>query len=145
GGKTWIPSTSSIFGQITAARLSTAGWGLGLIEFSETFDYPSEVFFWDWKTGRQKRIYRVKDRKVTDMTLVKPDGPIYLGAVEHFGELQQLPIPRKVKIIRSGNGLDWSEMDVDYRATARRVILAAAGSDEIWAATDTGMILKLIP
>ena len=143
GGKNWSPSTSSIFGRISAARFSPQGWGLGLIEFSDTFEWPSEVFFWDWKTGRQKRIYRVKDRKVTDMAIASPDGPIYFGAVEHFGELQQLPIPGKVKIIRSDNGIKWTEMEVDYHAVARRVILSAAGPNDIWAATDTGMILKL--
>jgi hypothetical protein len=36
-------------------------------------------------------------------------------------------------------------MQVDYRAVARRVILATAGPDHVWAATDTGMILKLTP
>ena len=80
-----------------------------------------------------------------DIAIAAPDGPIYLGAVEHFGKLQQLPIPGKVKIIRSDNGASWTEIVVDYRATARRVILAAAGRNEIWAATDTGMILKLTP
>jgi hypothetical protein len=34
-------------------------------------------------------------------------------------------------------------MPVDYRAVARRVILAAASPDDVWIATDTGMILKL--
>ena len=34
-------------------------------------------------------------------------------------------------------------MEVDYHAVARRVILSAAGPNDIWAATDTGMILKL--
>lgn len=116
-----------------------------MIEFSEAFEFPSEVFFWDWKSGRQKRVYRTKDRKVTDVAIAAASGPIYLGAVEHSGRLQQMPIPGKVKIIRSDNALDWSEMEVDYRATARRVVLAAAGPAEIWAATDTGMILKLAP
>jgi hypothetical protein len=143
GGKSWKPSTASIFGEITEARFSTAGWGLGLIEFSGTFDWPSEVMFWDWKTGRQKRIYRTKDRKVTDVAITGADGPIYLAAVEHSGQLQQLVVPGKVKIIRSGNAKDWTEMDVDYHAVARRVILAAAGPNDIWAATVTGMILKL--
>src|SRR5258708_22124423 len=44
GGKNWSPSTSSIFGRITAARFSPQGWGLGLIEFSDTFEWPSEVY-----------------------------------------------------------------------------------------------------
>jgi hypothetical protein len=144
-GKTWTPSTMSLFGQITAAKLSPEGWGVGLIEFSDAFDWPSEVFFLDWKSGKQKRVYREKDTKVTDLAIAAPAGPVYLGAIEHFGNLQQLPIPRKVKIIRSDDIDHWTEMPVDYRAVARRVILATAGPDNIWAATDTGMILKLTP
>jgi hypothetical protein len=92
-----------------------------------------------------KRIYREKERKVTDVAIGGPKGPIYLGAVEHFGKLQQLPIPRKVIIVRSLDAEHWTEMPVDYRAVARRVILAAAGPNHLWAATDTGMILKWTP
>jgi hypothetical protein len=143
GGKTWTPSTMSLFGEITKAKLSTEGWGLGLIEFSDAFDWPSEVFFLNWKGGTQKRVYRQHDRKVTDVAIASPTGPAYLGAVEHFGKLQQLPIPRKVVMLRSEDAEHWTEMPVDYRATARRVILSAAGPNDIWAATDTGMILKL--
>jgi hypothetical protein len=145
GGKTWTPSTASTFGQTTTIRISPAGWSLALIEFTDAFEWPSEVYFTDWKTNRKPmRVHRVKDRKVTDITIAAPTGPIYMGAVEHFGKLQ-LPIPGKVKILKSQNAVDWTEMQVDYRAVARRVILATAGPDHVWAATDTGMILKLIP
>jgi len=145
GGKTWKPSAASIFGQITAARLSPEGWGLGLIEYSDTFDWPSEVMFLNWRSGGQKRIYREKDRRVTDVAIGAPRGPVYLGAMEQIGKLQNLPIPQKVKILRSQDGEHFTEMPVDYRATARRVMLAVAGPDDIWAATDTGMILKMTP
>jgi hypothetical protein len=145
GGKTWTPSTASTFGQTTTIRISPAGWSLALIEFTDAFEWPSEVYFTDWKTNRKPmRVHRVKDRKVTDITIAAPTGPIYMGAVEHFGKLQ-LPIPGKVKILKSQNAVDWTEMQVDYRAVARRVILATAGPDHVWAATDTGMILKLTP
>jgi len=145
GGKTWTPSTASSFGQTIATRFSPEGWGVGLIEFTDAFEWPSEVYFTDWKTNRRPmRVYRVQDRKVTDVAIAAPKGPIYLAAVEHFGKLQ-LPIPGKVKIIKSENAVTWTEMQVDYRAIAGRVILAAAGPGAVWAATDTGMILKLIP
>ena len=143
GGTTWTPSTMSLFGEITTVKLSAEGWGLGLIEFSDAFDWPSEVFFLNWKAGTQKRVYRERDRKITDVAIAAPAGPVYLGALEHFGKLQQIPIPRKVVMIRSEDGEHWTEMPVDYRATARRVMLSVAGPKDIWAATDTGMILKL--
>jgi hypothetical protein len=94
-------------------------------------------------SGGQKRLYREKNHRVTDLAIAAPKGPIYLGGVESFGDLRNLPIPRKVKIVRSLDGLQWTDMEVDYHAVARRVILASAGGDDIWAATDTGMILKL--
>ena len=34
-------------------------------------------------------------------------------------------------------------MEVDYRAVAQRAILAGADDQNIWLATDNGMILKL--
>ena len=34
-------------------------------------------------------------------------------------------------------------MAVDYRAVARRVILSGADEQNLWLATDNGMILKL--
>jgi hypothetical protein len=35
-------------------------------------------------------------------------------------------------------------MTVDYRAVAHSVLLAGPDEDHVWAATDTGMILKLV-
>ena len=37
----------------------------------------------------------------------------------------------------------WTEMAVDYRAVAHRAILAGADEQNLWLATDNGMILKL--
>jgi hypothetical protein len=143
GGASWKASAASLFGQITTSRLSPDGWGLGLIEFAGEFEWPSEVMFLDWKSGRQKRIYREKQRHVTDVAIGGPKGPAYLAAVEHTAELTDSGPPRKVIILRSEDALEWNEMPVDAHATARRVVLAVAGQGEIWAATDTGMILKL--
>jgi hypothetical protein len=48
-----------------------------------------------------------------------------------------------MKILQSADLESWSEMPVDYRAVARRVWLASPNADNVWAATDTGFILKL--
>ena len=37
----------------------------------------------------------------------------------------------------------FAEQAVDYRAVARQVKLAAAPDGQLWATTDTGMILRL--
>jgi hypothetical protein len=141
GGRTWQPSTSSMFGRITHAVFLPDGRGLGLIEFTDTFRWPSEVHLLDGTTGKSSIVYNAPDRAITDVLLL-PSGTAYLAGVEVVGEMQHSPIPRKVKILKSENLTDWQEMDVDYRASAVRVMLRAASDASLWAATDTGMILK---
>ena len=143
GGKNWALSQTTLFGAITQVGLAPDGRGLGLIHFFESFAWPSEVFQLDWKTGKSTRVFRQKDRHVTDLALF-PDGPAYLAGIEPPGTLTQSPVPGKVKVLRSSNLTDWQEMEVDYRATAHRVVLAAAGPSYMWVGTDTGMVLKLV-
>ena len=142
GGKTWTPSTASMFGRITRTCFLPDGRGLGLIEFIDTFKWPSEVHLLDGTTGKSDVVYNATDRLITDV-LLQPSGTGYLAGVEVTGRLQHTPIPRKVIILKSENLSDWHEMDVDYRASAVRAMLRAAGDGSLWAATDTGMILKL--
>jgi len=143
-GKTWQPSTVSIFGRITRVQLSANGLGLGLVEHERAFPYPSEVFAFGWKTGSNSRVYREKERAVTDVALA-PEGAAYLAAIEVPGKLVRPPFPSRLHILRSGDLKQWSEMAVDYRASAQRAILAAPDNRNLWVATDTGMILKLVP
>lgn len=142
GGKSWALSETTLFGAITQVRLAPDGRGLGLVQFFESFAWPSEVFQFDWKTGKSSRVFRQKERRITDLALL-PDGAAYIAGVEPPGTLTQSPVPGKVKVLRSSNLTDWQEMEVDYRATAHRVMLATAGPGQIWASTDTGMVLKL--
>ena len=46
-------------------------------------------------------------------------------------------------MLTSANLTDWTEMQVDYKAVARSLALAGPDPDHLWAATDTGMILRL--
>ena len=39
---------------------------------------------------------------------------------------------------------NWTEMEVDYRAVAHAAIIAGPDENNVWIATDTGMILKLV-
>jgi hypothetical protein len=142
GGKTWQPSTASMFGRITRGSFLPDGRGLGLIEFTDTFKWPSEVHLIDGTTGQSGIVYNATDRAITDVLLL-PSGTGYLAGVEVAGKLQHTQIPRKLKILRSEDLSGWQEMDVDYRATAVRAMLRAAGDGSLWVATDTGMILKL--
>ena len=48
-------------------------------------------------------------------------------------------------MLSSGDLVQWKEMDVDYRAVATALMLAGPDRDHLWVATDTGMILHLVP
>jgi hypothetical protein len=143
-GRTWTASTGSFFGQITRVRLSPGGVGLGLISFTDNFDWPAEVFRVDWKTGKSGRVFRDRNRRITDVAVFS-EKLGYLAGQEILGKLHQTPVPGRLKMYKSTDLQDWKEMDVDYRATAAVALLAAADEQNIWVATDTGMILKLQP
>jgi hypothetical protein len=140
GGKTWRPSSSSAFGMITRLRFLPMAWGLGLIEYSASFKYPSEVFRIS-TGGRSESVYRDSKFAVSDVWL-DPDGTAYLAGAVHPGRLRV--VPGRVQVLKSSDLKVWSAMEADYRALATRTVLAAAGGS-MWLATDTGMILKLAP
>ncbi len=142
GGASWRADVSSIFGSITRLSLVTQGRSLALIQFNPGFWLPAEVHAIDLRTGASEVAFRRDNRNVTDV-LVLPGGPGWLAAVEPPGRLPDVPVPGKLKILVSDDLKWWREAAVDYRANARRAVLAAAGPDHLWAATDTGMILKM--
>lgn len=140
GGATWEANKVSMFGRISRIRFDANGRGLGLIEFDDYFEFPSELFNLNGKSGDSGRVFRRKDFAITDISV----GPTaYAAGFEPPGSVFRSPIPGKVRIAGSTNLSDWTEAEVDYRAVATRVMLARAGS-QLWAATDTGMILKLV-
>jgi hypothetical protein len=141
GGQTWKSASGSIFGQVTRLRFGPPGKGLGLIEYSDSFMYPSEVQVVRWPTGSSQTVYRDKAFAVTDVW-VTPDGTGYLSGIVVTGELRSL-VPGRVKVLRSRDLSIWTDLDVDYRAVANRTTMSAAGDHDIWLATDSGMILKL--
>ena len=142
GGRNWTPQVVSMFGRITQVALDPAAAALTLVEFDQGFEWPSEVFHVDLRTGKSNRVFRERDRMVTALCL-DGAGNGYLAAIERQGTLRNSPIPGKLHVLRSTNLQQWRDMRVDYRAVAHRAILAAAGPAHLWAATDTGMILRL--
>jgi len=144
GGQTWLPSTASIFGHMSRISLAPNGDSLGLVEFQDNFSYPSEVFLASGQSkGRNERVFRESNRFITDV-LLAPGGAGYLAGVEAIGTVRNSPVPGKLKILRSTDHKTWTEMPVDYRADAHRAILAAPDEINVWVATDTGIILKLV-
>jgi photosystem II stability/assembly factor-like uncharacterized protein len=139
GGKTWKTESASLIGRITKIRLSTNGLGLGLIEYADSFKYAAEVFQVEWKTGKNSTVFRDKKFAISDVWLT-PGGTAFLAGVASPGAVRSVS-PGKVKVIASTDLKSWTELPVDYRAVAQRVLLAGVGED-VWLITDNGMILK---
>ena len=128
-----------MLGHITRVRLHPDGLGLGLIEYADSFKYPSEAYQLDWKTGKSHTVFRDKRYAITDVWFAR-DGTAYLAGIEVPGQVRSV-MPGRVKVFRSKDLKGWDEMPVDYRASAQRAMFA--GSEDLWLATDNGMILKL--
>jgi photosystem II stability/assembly factor-like uncharacterized protein len=142
GGQTWKPHSSSLFGDITRVRFGAEGKGLGLIQYSNGFRYPSEAYKLDWKTGTSETIYRDRQFAISDIWL-STDGTAYLAGVQVPGTVRNV-VPGRVQVLQSKNYQSWTPVPVDYRASARQVILSVIDDDHMWLATDAGMILKLV-
>ena len=145
GGKTWKASSASLFGDVTRIRFNSDGKGLGLVEYSNSFRFPSEVFKIDWTTGKSDAIYRDRKFAVSDIWL-GADGTAWLAGVVVPGQIRNV-VPGKVQVLRS-RGADytvWKAIDVDYRAVANAALFAGTDEAHMWLATDNGMILALAP
>jgi hypothetical protein len=143
-GKTWTKSDASVFGQITRMSLTPQGTGLGLLEFKDAFDYPSEVQRINLHTGASERTFREKNRAITDVRVFAGSNKAIIAGYETSGTIFRSPIPGKVKILTSQDLENWTEMTVDYRAVAHSAVIAGPDENHVWIGTDTGMILKLV-
>jgi hypothetical protein len=143
GGEQWKESDSSIFGQITRVSMNTLDMALGLVEFRDEFNYPSEVYRIDMATGKSEMAYRDKARAITDIRLFPDSTRSLLAGFETSGPIFRSPIPGKLKVLTSSDNAHWTEMPVDYRAVARSAVLTGPDDKHVWIGTDTGMILKL--
>jgi hypothetical protein len=141
-GKTWQPASQSLFGDTTKVRFLPDGSGIGLIEYSQYFRLASEVFSVDWRSGRSESIYKDAKFGVTDVWKM-PGGTVYLAGTVAQGRMRNL-VEGRVQVLTSSDSRTFRAMAVDYRATANRVSLACPDGRNIWMATDTGMILKLV-
>lgn len=139
GGATWTPNTSSIFGQITQWAPAASGEALTLVEFTEGFSFPSEVY--RWSLGKLERVFREEHRAVKDVA-IDALGRGWIAAVEIPGDLNTLPIPGKIHVYQSLDLKNWAPIAVDYKAFGTRVMLDVRNAVRPWAATDAGQILR---
>ncbi|MCC6341245.1 MAG: hypothetical protein IT166_03545 [Bryobacterales bacterium] len=143
GGVTWKHSTTSLFGSITRVRYARDGRGLALIEFHDAFEYPSEVFSIDLRTGRSSRAFREKDRAVTDL-LVFPGNRAVLAAIA------PPPDPRSstfgaAHFLVTDDFSNWTGMPIGAPLEAGRLWLAGDSLTSLWAVSGSGTILRFAP
>jgi photosystem II stability/assembly factor-like uncharacterized protein len=143
GGRSWEQSTVSMFGRLVRLRMKPDGSGLALVRFQHEFDYPSELYRINLQENETFRTYRDKKRSITDVVLAGRD-TAYIAGFEPTGTLLDSTIPGRLVVLRSRDLENWEEMEVDYRALARRPVLAAPTPQDVWLGTDTGMILRLV-
>jgi len=144
GGTTWDASTTSIFGEVTRISQAPDGRALLVVEFVDSFAYPSEVHLANGhNSGKSERVFRQANRFITDAAFT-PAGTGYLVGPEATGTVRHSPIPGKLKVLKSTDFQHWTEMPVDYRTDAHRAMITAPDDENVWVATDTGMILKLV-
>ncbi len=143
GGKKWSYGVIPIAGELAQVKLSSKGFAVSLILYSDP-KYPvsSAVFKTPLGSPDGRVIFAERDRAATDIALLNNGGAM-LVTIEPPGNSAQVPIPGKLKILKSGNLKVWEEMDVDYRAVAQRAVIAAPDEQHMWVATDTGAILTL--
>lgn len=145
GGKTWKRNEVSIFGQVTRISMAPQGIALGLLEYKDEFEVPSEVYKINTGlNGASESVFRQKDRAITDVRTFAGENGGLIAGYETEGSIYHGPIPGKVKVLTSDDLETWKEMTVDYRAVAHRVMIAGPDKEHLWIATDTGMILKLV-
>jgi hypothetical protein len=142
GGKTWQKKSASLLGQTSRFRLLPNGKGIGLIEYSELSEIPSEVYMINWRDSSSGGVYKDPKVSVTDVWL-ESDGTAFLAGIVEPGRLRDI-IPGKVVVMESSDYKNWHKMTVDYRAAAIRPMLAMPDPQNRWMATDNGMILKLV-
>ncbi len=141
GGK-WKISVASTFGQVVRIR-ALGRRALTMFHYGNGLRYPSEVYSLDIGTGKNEPIFRRKRIFVVDAVPLDGGGAM-VAAVEPQGELNNSPIPGRIRVFVTSDGANWSEMKVDYRALGRRATLARFDDQSIWMATDEGTILRMV-
>ena len=78
------------------------------------------------------------------MSGLPKDGTSYLAGIGDCRDKCAASLLRELKVFKSSDMKTWTEMAVDYRAVApARDSCPAPDEQNIWLATDNGMILKL--
>ncbi|MBV9769076.1 MAG: hypothetical protein JOZ32_05850 [Bryobacterales bacterium] len=143
-GKSWKYGMIPLEGELARLKLSSKGFVVSLILYSDPkLPLASAVFKTPLGSPDGRMIFGERDRFATDIALLNNGGGV-LAAIEPPGNSPRIPIPGKLKILKSDNLTVWNEMDVDYRAVAQSAVIAAPDDRHMWVATDTGEILNMV-
>lgn len=144
GGKDWNFTLLRDQGEIIRVRISPAGSALALIHRPDSLTAPSGIYTLNPATLQLKPVYQNSHRWVTDIAFLGPQRALAV-AIDQEGRTPFPAIPGRLIVLQSSDLIRWTEMPVDYRAEARRAVLSTPGPTQAWVATDTGMILQLVP
>ena len=139
GGRTWTPKTIDPRRRLAVAAFPSPGrdW---FVFVAPPTELHSEITQRDWKTGENTALCRVDDLKIGDIE-TGGDASVVVAGIGVAGRLADTPVPGRVRILEGPSLSELHEETVDYRAVARRIVLARAGTRWL-AATDTGIILR---
>jgi photosystem II stability/assembly factor-like uncharacterized protein len=140
GGRTWTWHVAGLHQTLLTAAFPAADHGWLVFGPDSPTQVFSEVTARNWSAWESTILYRLNGARITSLG-TGPDGSLAVAAVQIPGKLADTPVPGKVRIFSGSDFLTLREENVDYRAVARRIMLASAGA-EWFAATDTGMILR---
>ncbi len=167
GGVTWTVSRADLSGSVREVALGIEDQNsdvvararergpraqadsLVLINYDRPNRAPSAVVHVDIDAPDQTSAFMEPHRLFTSVRLFPPQaggGPRgFIAGVEPPGEVPVLPVPGRVIAYQSADLTNWEPVEVDYRADAHSVVLAGSSPENLWMATDTGMILQLVP
>lgn len=140
GGKSWTGNESQVRGQFNRIQFF-GNTLLGVVEYFGKTKAPSEIFQIQANPNRATPVFHQTGMVARDVAVL-PNKEVIVAAVELPGTSNQLPIPGKLRVLKSTSLEKWTDEAVDYRAVAMRPVIAVADSKNVWIATDTGMILK---
>jgi hypothetical protein len=138
-GLVWTGSSNSLFGRVSGLKLGRAE-GLFVYSYADTFEVPSEVYRLDLRTGSSTSVFRQKNRVVTDVELF--DGRAFLAITEP--KARSNPDRGNLRILTTADFVKWTEMKMDRRGKGSQVLLSGPDAEHLWAATDTGVILRMM-
>jgi len=137
GGNTWKSASASIFGQVTRIRFGPPSVGLGLIEFSEEFQYSSEVYSAsDGPAAGSERVYR--DRKVRRQRCLGDSGRhgLISRAFVATAQLRSV-VPGRVRVLKSRDFSTWTDIEVTTVRWPTAPRSRRPATTTSWLATDT--------